>query len=539
MSFQLTIAEGKEAGKEFEFEQDSVLIGRVNECDVVLYDAGISRRHCRIFAEGGEYFVEDMGSSNGTQVNGKQVKEKLALTEGDKLSLGPVVFVFRPVAGDPVTDAGVGDSAGSTRIVSVDAVSRQRNRGSALAPEGANEEELEEAQLNTTRPIQTLRTSTRAGTQPALPAATGGVSPRTSTRANAPAAGPGALARASESAPAAPPRRPTANAVARSAPAAQGGGLSAADRARIRRESPGLVAQARLFWADASPMVRRGLIGLGVVAALSIVGVVYWLVLGGETKVARGPEPATLSGNPIDDSFGLGEGVMWPNEDQKIFEWEYTAATRALAILHYQAQGISDGEVLVTINGVDVGKVPPDTLASQDRVLELMIPSQLLKKGEVNRIAFDNTKNPPGEDEWRIWNIWLEKVLLPEIPPEQLVEEARKAYMRARKNMDNKEVGARNRYEAWKSFREAWLLLEAHPEPKPDLYFEARERVKDTQKELDRVCAKLMLEVEGYVNQSNWQAASATLDHTREYFPGDFDQPCARMAEIKRADLGM
>ncbi len=535
MSFQLTIAEGKEAGKEFEFEQDSVLIGRVNECDVVLYDAGISRRHCRIFAEGGTYFVEDLGSSNGTQVNGKLVKQKQALEEGDKLSLGPVVFVFRPVAGDIVTDPG-GVSADSTRIVSVDSVARQRNRGSALAPEGANEEELEEARLNTTRPIQALRTSTRPGTQPALPP--GGVPPRTSTRANAPAAGPGALARAPDSAPAAP-RRPTSNAVARPAPAAQGGGLSAAERARIRRESPGLVAQARLFWADATPMVRNGIIGLGVVAALSLVGLVYWLVLGGETKVARGPEPATLSGNPIDDSFGLGEGVMWENADQKIFEWEYTAATRALAIVHYQAQGISEGEVVVSINGVDLGKVPPDTLASQDRVLEIMIPSAQLKKGETNRITFDNTKNPPGEDEWRIWNIWLEKVLLPEIPPEQLVEEARKAYTRARKNLDNKDVGARNRYEAWKSFREAWLLLEAHPEPKPDLYFEARERVKDTQKELDRVCAKLMLEVEGYVNQSNWQAASATLDHTREYFPGDFDQPCARMAEIKRADLGM
>ena len=207
--------------------------------------------------------------------------------------------------------------------------------------------------------------------------------------------------------------------------------------------------------------------------------------------------------------------------------------------MHYQAQGISEGEVVVTINGVDVGKVPPDTLASQDKVLEVMIPSQLLKKGEINRIAFDNTKNPPGEDEWRIWNIWLEKVLLPEIPPEQLLEEARKAYTRARKNLENKEVGARNRYEAWKSFREAWLLLEAHPEPKPDLYFEARERVKDTQTELDRVCAKLMLEVEGYINQSNWEAASATLDHTREYFPGEYDQRCARMAEIKRGELGM
>jgi len=220
-----------------------------------------------------------------------------------------------------------------------------------------------------------------------------------------------------------------------------------------------------------------------------------------------------------------------------MFEWEYTAATRALGIVHFQAQGISEGEVLVTVNGVDVGKVPADTLASQDRVLEVVIPSQLLKKGAVNRIVFDNTKNPPGEESWRIWNIWLEKVLLPEIPPEQLVEEAREAYTRGRKNMENAQVGARNRYEAWKSFREAWLLLEAHPEPKPDLYFESRERVKEAQKELDRVCSKLMLEVEGYVNQRDWQAATATLDHTREYFPDDYDQPCARMAEMKRADL--
>jgi hypothetical protein len=130
-------------------------------------------------------------------------------------------------------------------------------------------------------------------------------------------------------------------------------------------------------------------------------------------------------------------------------------------------------------------------------------------------------------------------VLLPEIPPEQLVEEARKSYARGRKNMETAMVGARNRYEAWKSFREAWLLLEAHPEPKPDLYFEARERVKDTQKELDRVCSKLMLEVESYANKSDWQTASATLDHVREYFPDDYDQDCAYRAELKREKLGL
>ncbi|MFL5355384.1 FHA domain-containing protein [Archangium sp.] len=542
MSFQLTIAEGKEAGKEFLFEQDSVLIGRVTECDVVLYDAGISRRHCRIFSEGGQYFVEDLGSANGTQVNGNALTEKQALSGGEQLALGPVVFVFKPVAAsalseEPSTDAGA-EGTDSTRIVSVDQVARQRagrNKGEALAPEGASEKQLEEVRRSATTAIPAQR-PTRAG---ASSAATPGAAPaRPPPRANAPAA---ALARAPDSAPAAPPRRPApgSNAVARAAPAAAGGGgLSAAERARIRRESPGLVANLKLFWLDAGPAVRGAIVGAGVLAALGLVVVVYWLVLGSEAKVARGPEPVTLSGRPIDDSFGYGDGVQWERSDQKMFEWEVAAATRVLGLLHYQAQGISDGEVVVTVNGVDVGKVPADTMASQDRVLELMVPAQMLKKGEVNRIVFDNTKNPPGEDPWRIWNIWMEKVLLPEIPPEQLIEEARKAYMRGRKNLENAEVGARNRYEAWKSFREAWLLLEAHPEPKPDLYFEARERVKDTQKELDRVCSKLMLEVEGYVNQSNWQAASATLDHAREYFPDDYDQQCARMVEIKRESLG-
>jgi hypothetical protein len=300
-----------------------------------------------------------------------------------------------------------------------------------------------------------------------------------------------------------------------------------------------VAGQFKLFWLEASPQVRAALVGLGLVSALGLMGVVYWMVLGSEAQVARGPEPATLSSRFIEDSFGLGEGVTWENPDQKVFEWEYTAATRTLAIIHFQAQGISEGEVLVTVNGVDVGKVPADTLASQDRVLEVMVPAQLLKKGEMNRIVFDNTKNPPGEDSWRVWNLWLEKVMLPEIPPEQLVEEARKAYSRGRKNMEMAAVGARNRYESWKSFREAWLMLEAHPDPKPDLYFESRERVKEAQKELDRVCARLMLEVEGYANQNNWQAASGTLDHIREYFPDDFNQPCARMAEAKREYFGL
>src|SRR5437879_1252057 len=131
MGFQLVIAEGKEAGREFVFEQSSVVIGRTSECDVVLYDPGVSRKHARIFAEGEGWFVEDMGSSNGTKVNGSIIKKK-QLSDGDAVSLGPVVFNFNATFLDEAPQLG-GVAQQSTRIVSAGQV-RQRNKGSALAP---------------------------------------------------------------------------------------------------------------------------------------------------------------------------------------------------------------------------------------------------------------------------------------------------------------------------------------------------------------------------------------------------------------------
>ncbi|MDY7231836.1 FHA domain-containing protein [Hyalangium rubrum] len=531
MAFQLKIAEGKDAGKEFEFDQDSVLIGRTPECDVVLYDAGVSRKHCRIFSEGDGYIIEDMGSANGTKVNGTPVKTQ-PLNDGDQITLGPVVFAFMAMASEmaeePNTDAAIAAppaEENSTRIVPLDQVKkRQKNKGEALKPEGADAEPEKLGELQ--------RSATRAAGMPAVrPArAATGASPRA------------AIERAGPSAPPAPRRPPPSAAVERAAPArgaAAAAGLSAAERARIKRESGGLVARIKIFWIEASTNVRRGIIGGFIALGLGLVGLVYYVALNPERKVgASGPEPEMLGLQPIPDSFGYGPGVTWDTPDLKTFTWEYTAATRAVVILHYQSQSVSQGEVVITVNGVDVGQVPPDTLASRDRALELMIPPNILKKGEVNRITFDNTKNPPGEDQWRLWNVWVEKALLPDLPPDQLISEARTAYMRGKQNFERADVGARNRYLAWKSFREAWLMLEAHPEPKPDLYFEARDRMKDAQQELDKTCSKLLLESEGYYNQRNFNGAKHTLDYIREYFP-EFDQPCASLAEAKRYEWGM
>src|SRR4051812_12443311 len=131
MGFQLVIAEGKEAGREFVFEQDSVLIGRTSDCDVVLYDPGVSRKHARIFSESDGYFVEDMGSSNGTKVNGAIIKKK-QLSDGDAISLGPVVFNFAGLAMlEESTDsqATPAVTGGNTRIVSASDVAARRSKG--------------------------------------------------------------------------------------------------------------------------------------------------------------------------------------------------------------------------------------------------------------------------------------------------------------------------------------------------------------------------------------------------------------------------
>ena len=76
------------------------LIGRDASCDVPIENIGISRKHCRFLFEGGRYFVEDAGSSNGTLVNGERV-EKAEVKDGDEVQAGKFKLVFRCSAGEP------------------------------------------------------------------------------------------------------------------------------------------------------------------------------------------------------------------------------------------------------------------------------------------------------------------------------------------------------------------------------------------------------------------------------------------------------
>jgi hypothetical protein len=70
------------------------VIGRGTEADIRLPDTGVSRKHVEVILDGGTAFVEDLGSTNGTLVNGKRVSRQ-ALSDGDVIRIGHSVLVYR------------------------------------------------------------------------------------------------------------------------------------------------------------------------------------------------------------------------------------------------------------------------------------------------------------------------------------------------------------------------------------------------------------------------------------------------------------
>ena len=74
-------------GRRVPIGEDPVSIGRLPECDIVLSDANVSRRHAEVRRRGNDFVVVDLGSTNGTRVNGAGIRER-QLTDGDEITLG-------------------------------------------------------------------------------------------------------------------------------------------------------------------------------------------------------------------------------------------------------------------------------------------------------------------------------------------------------------------------------------------------------------------------------------------------------------------
>lgn len=388
MAFRLRVATGLQSGRELELAQSEVRIGRGTENDLVLLDAGVSRRHACIFERQGSYVVQDVGSANGTEVNGEPLLQTRTLCGGDRIQVGPVAFVFTPGAAAPQGDA--------------------------------------------------------SGT---------------------------------------------------------------------------LGGQLRLAW-DALELRGKAVAGGLVLAALlGMAGTLLSVFQPREQGAgAVGPEPTELTATPLRGAFGLGEGVSWTRPDMKVLTFELTAPTRAVALLRYRASGISREEVSVSVNGVEQGWVPPDAGESSERELELVLPPPVLERNARNQLIFDNVRNPPGREPWRIEGLRVEIIPVPELSPAELLASARESVAKARSYEQQRTVGSENLFRAWKNYRFAWVTLEALDE-RPELYRDVRYALGQVSADLDRQCARLMLELQRAVQYRERRAARDAFEDLLRHFP--------------------
>jgi hypothetical protein len=80
-------------GRRISIGAQALVLGRLPECAVVLNDPNVSRRHAEIRRRGSDVVVVDLGSTNGTRVNGLRVKEQL-LNDGDEIEVGTSTVRF-------------------------------------------------------------------------------------------------------------------------------------------------------------------------------------------------------------------------------------------------------------------------------------------------------------------------------------------------------------------------------------------------------------------------------------------------------------
>ena len=80
-------------GRTHALEGTKAVLGRSKDSDIQVEDANVSRRHAELRREGGAWWLVDLESTNGTELNGKRVKRS-KLDEGDTITLGATDLVF-------------------------------------------------------------------------------------------------------------------------------------------------------------------------------------------------------------------------------------------------------------------------------------------------------------------------------------------------------------------------------------------------------------------------------------------------------------
>jgi pSer/pThr/pTyr-binding forkhead associated (FHA) protein len=102
MNVTLVVEEGPARTRTINLKAAETVVGRQKGLGLRIPSAEVSRRHCVLRIQDGVLTVEDLRSANGTLLNGKRITRKEVVRPGDRLEIGPLVFVVQYQAGVPV-----------------------------------------------------------------------------------------------------------------------------------------------------------------------------------------------------------------------------------------------------------------------------------------------------------------------------------------------------------------------------------------------------------------------------------------------------
>jgi len=91
---KLAVIEGPLKGKSYGLGEE-LTIGRAEKCHIVVDDTYVSQVHARFYANGDSYFVEDLGSTNGTYLNRRRITSPAELSRGDRVKIGKTVLEMK------------------------------------------------------------------------------------------------------------------------------------------------------------------------------------------------------------------------------------------------------------------------------------------------------------------------------------------------------------------------------------------------------------------------------------------------------------